>query len=93
MRFGNIILFAALALPIAATAQEDEQIPAKQLHDRHCLACHTTGIYTRPTRFIDSRDALHAQVTRCAREAAKVDWNQAQIDAVTGYLNNRFYGF
>lgn len=89
----SLALLAFLWLPIGASAEAGKGISAKQLHEQHCLACHTTGIYTRPTRFISTKGALHAQVARCAREAARVDWSEAQVDAVTEYLNDRYYGF
>jgi hypothetical protein len=41
---------------------------------------------------IDSRRALRAQVGRCARGPAGVDWSDAQMAAVTDYLT-RFYPF
>ena len=93
MRYAKLTLLAPLWMAMGASAEADKAISAQQLHEQHCLACHTTGIYTRPARFITSRSALHAQVARCARQAAGVDWSGAQVDAVTEYLNDRYYGF
>lgn len=64
-----------------------------KLHDSKCLACHSTSVYTRSDRKVNSLDVLARRVHMCAKGAAKANWNKKQIDSVTDYLNNRFYLF
>lgn len=93
MRLTPIVIALALtataAPAVAATPAED----GKALHDAHCLSCHGTGVYTRSDRRIDSRAGLKAQVKRCARGPAEVDWSGQEVEAVTRYLDNAFYQF
>ena len=59
-----------------------------KLHDQSCTRCHGSEVYGD----IGSRDGLRDMVVRCANQAAKVDWSDAQVTAVTDYLT-RFYPF
>lgn len=85
---------AALAFATAfAAAEVETRNRGEALHDEHCLSCHGTSVYTREERMIRSPEQLRAQVARCAAGPAGVDWSRRQIDAVTAYLNQAFYGF
>lgn len=71
----------------------------KVLHDKACMQCHNSltrgepnSLYTRADRRISSFAALQKRVTYCM-QAADVDWNQQQRDAVVEYLNSEFYRF
>jgi cytochrome c2 len=77
-------VLAASATAPALGAEPD----GEALHAQACTQCHGTEVYGG----IDSRRALRAQVGRCARGPAGVDWSDAQMAAVTDYLT-RFYPF
>lgn len=85
------VVIVFVTQPIAAAQSGHSE--GKALHDRYCLACHGTEVYTRKDRSIHSMEALQAQVRHCAKNAAKVQWEQNQIDAVAEYLGATFYGF
>jgi mono/diheme cytochrome c family protein len=82
-----VVLVLVASLPAIAESE------GQQLHDQRCLACHSTEVYTRDNRMIQSASGLKTQVERCAKGAAKVDWTPEQIAAVTQYLENNFYHF
>ena len=71
----------------------------KALHDKACMHCHDSltggnpnNMYTRDDRQITSLEALEKRVGYCM-QAADVEWNQQQRDAVVEYLNSEFYLF
>lgn len=87
--------------PIAAAAAVAGAVlfsPATQaasgqaLHDKHCLACHGTEVYTRGGRRVGSYPALQTQVARC-KGAAGAPWFDEEVAAVVEYLNASFYKF
>lgn len=85
---------AALLVPaLAAGAPEGVPAQGKALHDRHCLGCHDTSVYTRADRMIHTAAELQTQVSQCAAGPAEVDWDPDQIRAVARYLGETFYGF
>lgn len=64
----------------------------KVVHDKQCVACHDTKVYTRADRRIKTVEGLIGQVKGCVRQTgAKLDSNQ--IDDVTKYLDESFYKF
>jgi hypothetical protein len=84
---------ALLAIGSICGASEDMLVKGKELHDRHCLRCHDTSVYTRKDRMIQNAAQLEAQVARCAAGPAEVDWSHDQIDSVARYIGETFYGF
>ncbi len=63
-----------------------------QLLAGKCQGCHDNGVYTRANRFIQDRDALHAQVSRCSKQA-RAGWSAQQLDSVVNYLDSQYYKF
>jgi cytochrome c5 len=93
MTMQSRFLFASFLLaPLTVAATTTDRV-GQELHDQHCLACHTTSVYSRENRIIHSKDALTNRVAYCAENAAKVTWDQGQVDAVSKYLNDAFYHF
>lgn len=90
----NLILSTLLAsVWLAATpARAADLEHGKALHDSNCVNCHTTSVYTRPNRRIDSLEALNRQVQRC-ETALGVKWPAEDVADVVHYLNENFYKF
>ncbi len=88
------LALSALSLPllfgISATHAGDEAADAHALHEKNCVKCHGTDIYTRPDRKVTSYDGLGRQVRRC-ETALGLRWFDEDIAGVTGYLNREYY--
>jgi len=82
-----------LALSCSAWSVAADDSAGRSLHEQHCTSCHGSEVYTREDRFVHDLDGLTSRVAYCARNASKVDWDQAQIDAVARYLDDSFYHF
>jgi len=64
----------------------------QQLHDKHCMKCHDTGVYTREDRRVANQDALVKQVKRCELNLG-LQWFDSDVNDVVQYLNQSFYKF
>ncbi len=91
------VMTLVLAVPGAAGAAD---IPrGRALHEKHCVACHTSltggrpdSLYLRPDRRVATLEGLTKQVRRCELSLG-LQWFDEDIDNVTGFLNQEFYGF
>jgi len=90
--FIPIVLFASAS--IAANAED-----GKQLHDKHCKACHVgmTGgdgslLYTRNNRRVNAMEKLENQVRRCESNL-ELKWFDEDVNDVVEYLNVNYYHF
>jgi mono/diheme cytochrome c family protein len=95
MKFLPGFLLLSLTLISFAIHAED----GETLHQSQCIECHShmTGgdghvIYTRDERIAKNATELKARVTHCAK-GANTGWNDAQINAVTNYLNQQYYHY
>lgn len=84
------MLAAALAAPLAAHAQDSAR--GKALYETRCIECHSTSVHNRAARKASDFERLRAQVVRWSREAL-TPWTAEEIDDVTVYLNDLYYGF
>jgi cytochrome c553 len=71
----------------------------KTLYQASCIECHSrmtggdgTVLYQRDDKIVSSLIELHDRVAHCANAAA-TNWSEADIQAVTDYLNENFYHF
>jgi hypothetical protein len=64
----------------------------QQLHDKHCMKCHDTAVYTRENRRVTSQDALAKQVKRCELNLG-LRWFDNDVNDVVQFLNQSFYKF
>ncbi|MGV3572826.1 MAG: c-type cytochrome [Ramlibacter sp.] len=86
-------LCAALLL-LAAAAQAQPAVPGRGelLYANHCIECHTAQMHWRTLRLARDWDTLKAQVRRW-QGVARLNWDEQEVDAVAGYLNDTIYGF
>jgi hypothetical protein len=85
----GILLMAAGPMPAPAVEGFDR---ARALYENHCRSCHESWAHTRDGRVVDSRDALRVRVASWSLHTG-LAWTDEEIDAVTRYLDRRFYGF
>jgi mono/diheme cytochrome c family protein len=91
LRAAIAILALSLAVPALAQAAADAE-RGKLLYETRCSACHASSVHKREARKAKSFTALRAQVLRWSAEGGGA-WSADEIDAVTQYLNRRYYGF
>ena len=88
----RMILSTGLLLALTTGIALADAAKGKQLHDKQCMKCHDTSVYTRSDRFIKSREALAKQVNRCALNIGAQWFDEDKADVVQ-YLNETFYKF
>jgi len=64
----------------------------EEAHENHCYKCHSDGVYTRDDRIVKSIDALSKQVVRC-KDGNDIPWFDEDANAVTQFLNKKYYRF
>lgn len=82
------LVFAAA--PGVARAQEADR--GRLLYANHCIECHTAQMHWRAQRLARDWDTLRAQVVRW-QATANLQWDEADIEAVTRHLNDTIYHF
>ena len=87
-------LLFALGLLAATTTAAAIETPseAERLYENNCISCHDSKVFTRPDHHIGNRGALKRQVRRCELNLG-LRWFDDQIDAVSHFLNSRYYKF
>lgn len=80
--FGCVVTFGTAA---AADVRRGEA-----LHNTFCIVCHEPTVYTREHRIANSYVEIRQQVQRWQYNA-QLRWTAADIDAVTEYLEQKFY--
>ena len=95
----NFLGATALLLAAHNTASAADLARGKTLHEKHCIACHSslTGgkpntLYTRRDRRVTSLDGLKKQVRRCELSLG-LRWFDEDIEDVTAFPNRDFYRF
>ncbi|MDX2504198.1 MAG: hypothetical protein QNL62_06955 [Gammaproteobacteria bacterium] len=85
--------------PTTSTKQVSETLPTtptgsrgQLLYENHCIACHDSRAYIREKRKSRSVTDIEKWVFQWAQQI-NLDWNRADINDVTEYLNQRFYQF
>ena len=64
----------------------------EKLHNQFCTACHTSTVYTRPGRSVNSYGGLVGRVGGCSNQL-KLDFSRDQINDIVAYLNGHYYKF
>lgn len=85
---GGLVAAACAALP----AQAADASRGKILYETRCNACHKASVHLREARKASSFKGVREQVARWSAEL-RSGWSADEIDDVTLYLNNRYYGF
>lgn len=64
----------------------------KEIHDKNCISCHDSSVYTRLERRMNNYPELLAQVRRCDANLATRLFDE-EIQQVALYLNQTYYQF
>ena len=64
----------------------------QSLYETNCGGCHDRSVHGRAERSARTFEEIRAYVVRWQKEVG-VSWQPDEIDAVTAYLNERYYRF
>ena len=87
-----MLALALVAAGAQAGAQSPDPVRGRTLYDARCDTCHDRGVHQRASRTAKDFAALRASVQRWDRELGAA-WRADEIDAVTRYLNDRYYRY
>jgi len=88
-----IPLLAGAGVLIASTFVHGVDINnGKLLHEKNCVRCHTSEIYTRNNRKIKTFAQLKERIRQCEL-ANELAWFEEDINDVAAYLNATYYLF
>ncbi len=94
-----ILTTSLLILNVAWADEAPDPAHGKALHDKNCIACHSsmtggdgTMLYKRPDHRVKNRAQLESQVRRCESNL-QLKWFDSEILDVAAYLNKQFYKF
>ena len=91
----SILLTAACLLvtaSVSAAMLPGDAATGKNLHDKQCVACHTTSVYTRANRNVKTVEGLIGQVNMC-KEQLNIKLGKDQVNDLVKYLDETFYKF
>ncbi|AYQ30581.1 cytochrome C [Polaromonas sp. SP1] len=85
---------AAIGLASLAAHAQKAPVPSRGelLYTTHCIACHTSEMHWRNNRRVHDWQSLKTQV-RLWQGNSGLQWEEADISEVAGYLNDTVYHF
>ena len=86
----TLFVGAALASVVPAAWAQTDLARGQALYEARCADCHDRSVHGRAVRSAASFEQIRAFVVRWQREVG-ADWQPDEIDAVTHYLNERYY--
>jgi len=86
----SLVLLCVLGVSVPSQGADADR--GQVLYDAWCDRCHAAGVHVRKARRAKSFLEIRAQVSRWSAELG-APWTDAEIDAVTRYLNRRYYAF
>ncbi len=91
-----LTLCFSIACLMGSVVAHAQPLPAQSrgqlLYTTHCITCHTSEMHWRNNRKASDWDSLKGQV-RLWQGNTGLQWDEADISAVTGYLNDTIYQF
>ena len=92
MRTLALALAACAALAVLPAATGADRDRGMALYESRCNACHATSVHNRATRKAGNFAEVREWVMRWNVYLGS-DWGPSEIDDVTRYVNEKFYGF
>lgn len=77
------LLLITLSTSVYAADKKPHQ--GEELHDKKCINCHKSDVYTRDDRMVKTMEALEHQVDNCMKGAAKAEWTKPQTTSVVDF--------
>ena len=90
--FPLFLLVMATAPLHAAPFDKGDPKAGKVLHDKSCVSCHGSSMYSRPDRKIKTPAQLAARISGCNANTG-AGWFPEEEQHVGAYLNDAFYHF
>lgn len=76
--------------PLAVSAADAAH--GRALYETRCVGCHDRSVHARKVRSAKSFDEVRGYVVSWDRQTGRL-WREEEIDAVTRYLNERYYRY
>lgn len=93
MKLPILLLMTLVAVPVSAAPFDKGNPKAGQaLHDKSCVACHGTQVYSRKDRKVKTSAQLAARISGCNANTG-AGWFPEEEQHVGAYLNQTFYRF
>lgn len=89
---GAVLAATMLAGVVPAGVAAAEAAQGRALYETRCGGCHDRSVHGRASRAAKSFDELRGYVVSWDRQTGAL-WRDDEIDAVTRYLNERYYRF
>ncbi len=89
---GAVLAAATVSLGLHGAQAAPAESLGAALYESRCTGCHERSVHSRAPRRAGSFEQIRAYVWRWDRYLGGT-WNQAEIDAVAQYLNERYYHF
>ena len=86
-----VLIFSAQNL-LADSMLLGDAKKGEAIHSAHCVACHTSTIYTRPNRTVKTLGGLVGRVNGCSSNLG-LKLSNDQINDLVKYLNDNYYKF
>lgn len=86
----SILVYCVFCSVTSVNAADIER--GKRLHDEHCVKCHSSDMYTRENRIVNSYDALKERIRQCEL-SNDLAWFEEEVEDVSAYLDEEFYRF
>lgn len=87
-----VIGLMAVTGTVQAAFLPGDTAKGKVLHDKQCLSCHSTAVYSRADRKMNNVEALIGQVNNCVHQTG-MKLNRDQVNDLVKYLDETFYRF
>jgi len=68
------------------------KVEGRVLHEKACIKCHDSSVYTRANRKIKSLDSLEKRVRGCNANTG-ANLFPEELKAITTFLNSEYYKF
>ncbi len=85
------LLFASIQAHATPFDKGDAKA-GKVLHDKSCVSCHDSTLYTRANRKVKTPQQLAARISGCNANTG-AGWFPEEEQHVGAYLNQQFYKF
>ena len=89
------VLLTSAAVAVSLLAIDEPRADSERgrlLYENHCMVCHESVVHVREDRKAVSREDLRAWVRRWQRQL-DLQWEGSEVEDVTEFLNDRYYGF
>jgi hypothetical protein len=93
MKHAVVLMLAIMMMPLhAAPFEKGDPKTGKALHEKSCLTCHSTSMYTRANRTVKTSAQLSARISGCNANTG-AGWFPEEEQNVAAYLNHNLYHF